>query len=560
MFLELTLSSWLNILLITSLLMLIALLFTIIRSRKRRHKMEKELQEAKDRFYTNITHEFRTPLTVIQSAAQNIMRHSPIDSGIHDDAVNIVWYSNIVLNLINRILDTARMVSGSQPDPEWMHGDIVSFITMICESYHLYAKEKGIRIKYNPREESVDMDFVPDYMHKVLQNLIVNSIKFSRKDSVIQVASEVNKGTFIISVTDHGIGMSHEQKSNIFKAFYQAKQNSTKDMGSGIGLPLAKLLLDSVGGEIEAFSLENEGTTFIVKLPLKSGKTSYASVAKGEWRELAMVMPEKPISLQDDSSEDVDAVRILIIEDSAPVARYMSTQLNPDYQFFFAADGEEGLEKAKDLVPDLIITDILMPGVDGFELCRQIRSSELLHHIPIIMVTAKATHEDMIKGLEAGAEAYLEKPFQSDELNVRVDKLLEQRRVLREKYTKDLDNVEIGKTPNMAGGDRAFVMRFVEAAMARIKDNNVDLSALAADLGITRTQLNRKLKALSGMTTTAYIMNLRVRLAKSLLRSAEDLSINEISYRCGIDDVPYFITMFKKATGMTPTQYRRRHG
>ena len=176
------------------------------------------------------------------------------------------------------------------------------------------------------------------------------------------------------------------------------------------------------------------------------------------------------------------------------------------------------------------------------------------------MVTAKATHEDMIKGLEAGAEAYLEKPFQSDELNVRVDKLLEQRRVLREKYTKDLDNVEIGKTPNMAGGDRAFVMRFVEAAMARIKDNNVDLSALAADLGITRTQLNRKLKALSGMTTTAYIMNLRVRLAKSLLRSAEDLSINEISYRCGIDDVPYFITMFKKATGMTPTQYRRRHG
>lgn len=560
MFSTLSLSAWINILLVIAILLLVTLFLIVIRSRRQRQKLEHEIQEAKDRFYTNTTHEFRTPLTVINSAAQNIMRHAPDKSSIHDDATNIVWYSNIVLNLINRLLDTARIVSGNSPELEWKHGDIVSFVAMVCESYRLYADEKGIMIKYIPMEESVEMDFVPEYLHKVLQNLIVNSVKFSHRDSEIRVLSEVDKGKFVISVIDQGIGMSKEQKSNIFKPFYQAEQEKQSEPGSGIGLPLAKLLLDSVGGDIEAFSFENEGTTFVVKLPLKYGNASYTSVAKDEWHELAMEIPASQIPLKDDSSEDVDAVRILIIEDSAPVAKYMSMQLNPDYQFFFASNGEEGLRKAHALVPDLIITDILMPRIDGLELCRQVRSSELLRHIPIIMVTAKATHEDKIKGFEAGAEAYLEKPFRADELNVRVNKLLEQRVLLREKYTRDLDEAEIGNTPDVADGDRAFVTRFVNAAMSRIKENNVDLSALAVELGMTRTQLNRKLKAISGMTTTAYIMNLRVRLAKSLLRGGEPLSINEISYRCGIDDVPYFITMFKKATGVTPTRYRRLRG
>lgn len=551
-------TSTLNLLIILTLSMLVILLFNIIRSRQRKHKMQVELQEAKDRFYTGITHEFRTPLTVIQSAAQNIMRHSPPDSVIHNDAANIIWYGNIVLNLINRILDTAKMVSGNLLEPEWKHGDIVPFITMVCESYGLYAADKGIRIGYKPREESVEMDFVPDYLHKVLQNLIMNGIKYSRRNSEIAITSEVSAHKFILCVTDRGIGMTPEQKSNIFKAFYQAPQEDGAS-GTGIGLPLAKLLLDAVGGDIEAFSLENEGTTFVMKLPLSHGGTT-ETVNKEDWREMTMVIPEKPMQLQDDDSENVDAVRILIIEDSMAVARYMSAQLNPDYQFFFAANGEEGLRKATDLVPDLIITDILMPGIDGLELCRLIRSSELLHHIPVVMVSAKATREDRIKGIEAGAEAYLEKPFHADELSIRVDKLLEQRKTLREKYLRDLENGEIVNTPDVASGDRAFMTRFAELAMNRIRDNDVDLNALAADLGFSRMQLNRKIKAISGLTTTGYIVNLRVRLAKSLLRGGQNLTVSEISYRCGIDDVPYFITMFKKATGMTPTQYRRRRG
>lgn len=550
----------LNLFIIVSLLLLIVLLVSTIKSKQKQQELQTEVQQAKDRFFTNITHEFRTPLTVIQSAAQNIMRHVPPESSMHDDAANIIWYGNIVLNLINRILDTAKMVSSNPIVPEWKHADIVPFITMVCESYGLYAADKQVKIRYIPREESVEMDFVPDFLHKVLQNLIVNSIKSSPRGSEIKVASERDGSTFLISVTDEGVGMTPEQKANIFKVFYRGEKDRSDDAGSGLGLPLAKLLLDSVGGDIEAFSLENEGTSFIVRLPLANRKSHNEYVEKDEWSELTMVMPEGQLPLQDDSAEDVDAVRILIIEDSPAVAKYIAMQLNTEYQFFFAANGEDGLKKAHALVPDLVITDIMMPGIDGLELCRLIRSSELLHHIPVVMVTAKASHEDLLKGLEAGAEAYLEKPFKSDELSLRVDKLLEQRRVLREKYLSELDSSEIGSTPEVANGDKAFVARFVEAAMSRIKENNVDLSAIAAELNISRTQLNRKIKAISGLTTTAYIINLRVRLAKSLLRSGEDLSVSEISYRCGLDDVPYFITMFKKATGMTPTQYRRLRG
>lgn len=540
--------------------MLVLLLIILIRNRIRRNKLQLELQEAKDRFYTSITHEFRTPLTVIQSAAQNIMKNSPSESTVHGDAANIIWYGNILLNLINRILDTAKLVSGSILAPDWKSGDIVPFITMICESYRLYAADKGIEIRYRPREESVEMDFVPDYLHKVLQNLIANSIKFSHKDSEILVSTEISGSHLLLIVTDKGIGMTSEQKSNIFKAFYQAPKDSGDSSGVGIGLPLAKLLLDSMGGEIEAFSLENEGTSFVVKLPLKHGSEQHDVVDKDDWRELTMVMPEQKLELNDDVSDNIEDVRILIIEDSSAVAKYMATQLNPEYQISFAMNGEEGLKKAEELVPDLIITDILMPGIDGLEFCRRVRASELMHHIPVIMVTAKASHEDMIKGLEAGAEAYIEKPFRSDELRVRVDKLLEQRKVLREKYSRDLELNEIGNPPDIASGDKLFMSRFASNAIDSIKSKNVDLNELAKLMGMSRTQLNRKVKAISGMTTSGYIINLRVRMAKMLLRNGENLSVNEIAYRCGIEDAAYFVTMFKKATGMTPTQYRRNRG
>ncbi|MBQ7421974.1 MAG: response regulator [Prevotella sp.] len=225
---------------------------------------------------------------------------------------------------------------------------------------------------------------------------------------------------------------------------------------------------------------------------------------------------------------------------------------------FFAGNGNEGLEKARELVPDLIITDIMMPGMDGFELCRQVRKDTLLSHIPVIMVTAKATQEDRMDGLNAGADAYLEKPFRADELNLRVEKLLEQRRLLMEKYS---NAVAEEKTEEIVikSADQEFLDRFHEELYIQLKQQNLDFNQLAAAFCITRVQLNRKLKAITGLSTRDYINTLRINRAKRLLRDNE-FTIGEIAMKLGIDDIAYFSRFFKKETGVTPTEYRRQQG
>ena len=240
----------------------------------------------------------------------------------------------------------------------------------------------------------------------------------------------------------------------------------------------------------------------------------------------------------------------------------MMRQLNPKYHYIFAENGYEGLEKANQTVPDIIITDVMMPYMDGFELCKKVRESELLNHIPVIMVTAKVSHEDRMLGLEAGADAYIEKPFHADELNIRVEKLLEQRRVLQNKFSKafrdDIDNVEKEtETVVITDTDKMFLTKVSDAVKAQISDGKIDYNALAFTLCLSRAQLNRKIKAITGETTTDLILKIKISLAKQLLDNT-DKSIIEIAMECGMDSDSYFCTLFKKATGQTPLQYRNR--
>ena len=238
----------------------------------------------------------------------------------------------------------------------------------------------------------------------------------------------------------------------------------------------------------------------------------------------------------------------------------MMRQLNPKYHYIFAANGCEGFEKAIQTVPDIIITDIMMPCMTGFELCKAIRESELLNHIPVIMVTAKASHEDRMRGLESGADAYIEKPFHADELNMRVEKLLEQRRALQNKYSKvsqkKTENEE--KIPVISEPDKNFLTKVTDAVKSQISGGKIDYNLLASALCLSRAQLNRKIKAITGETTTDLILKIKISLAKNLLDNT-DKSIIEIAMDCGMDSDSYFCTIFKKATGLTPLQYRNRN-
>lgn len=537
---------------------IIAFLWYIIKMRSRKQHIMKQAEQMRTNFFTNITHEFRTPLTVIQSAAQETMRLSPEDSDIHRNAADIVRHGQGLLNLINQILDIAKMTAVGHQESHWRHGDVVEFIAVLCDSFKSYATAKGINLIYSPQQEHLEMDFCPDYMIKILQNLVSNAIKFSQHDGKVIVSTDVKGQTFQISVSDNGIGMTEQQKENIFKPFYQAS-NSASNIGSGIGLSVVKLAVDNLKGKIEVHSTLNEGSTFVITLPMTNNAKNNEPMNASEYAKC--VMPDASIdgtpALIDDDSSDNDATRILVVEDTPEVAHYISRQLNPAYSYYFATDGEEAMRKAEQLVPDIIITDIMMPGTDGYELCKRVRASELLNHIPVIMVTAKATHDDRLKGLEAGADAYLEKPFHADELNIRVEKLLEQRRLLRHKYSQASENGDEPESTLISDADKAFMGKVANAVQNIITNGKIDYDTLAYNLCISRAQLNRKIKAITGITTTEFILQTRIALAKQLLDET-DITIGEVALKCGMENGSYFCTLFKKSTGMTPMQYKNR--
>lgn len=548
-------------------LSLIALLLTVativvliymITLRNRNQKMLKEMETMKSNFFTNITHEFRTPLTVIHSAAGHIMKETSADSPLHRDAEDIMRHGKSLLSLINQILDIAKLSSGSRCRPEYCRGDIVGYVTMICESHQPYARTRDIRIIYAPAEPSVEMDFIPEYVKQTVSNLLSNAIKFSSEGGRILLVSKCREGDFMLTVCDEGKGMSPEVLRNIFKPFYQAPGQSMS-LGTGVGLPIVKMNVEAMKGRIEVHSAVGKGAVFIITLPLNCGEKPGRHFDFNDY-----VMPDNIPEAEPESevNEDVvhegveNATSILIVEDTPEVARLQMNQLNSDFNYYFAQNGAEGLERAAAIVPDLIITDVMMPGMDGFEFCRRLRASGALNHIPVIMVTAKCTHEDKLAGLEAGADAFLEKPFHADELNLRVVKLLEQRSLLQQKWSSDIDDGsrDLSGVPDSS---RKFINEFTDVVNNCLKTGELDHNTIADALCITRIQLNRKVKAITGLTTTEYISRIRISLAKKLLDNP-DMLIGDIAQRCGVEDVAYFSSVFKKATGYTPSGWRNR--
>ena len=541
----------------------IIVLIFLIALRNRNQRIIKEMERMKSTFFTNITHEFRTPLSVVQAAAGDVLNRSS-DPEVRRDALDILRHGKGLLNLINQILDIAKLTEKSavKAVPEWKYGDIVGFISMICESHRPFAQTAGVRLVFSSPVEELEMDFIPDYVQKIVGNLLSNAVKFSPSGADVLLFVKQEEADVHIIVCDKGVGMTAEQKDKIFIPFYQAPTDSQR-IGSGIGLSLVKLSVEAMNGRVDVHSAPGEGTVFIVRIPL-----AYGGKVSGRLNMAEYNMPEADtlattrLEINEDIVCGTDSFSILIIEDTAEVARWQMKQLGEGYSYYFASDGESGLARAEEIIPDLIITDIMMPGMDGYEVCRRIRSSELLNHIPVIMVTAKATHEDRMKGLAAGADAYLEKPFHADELAVRVSKLLEQRKLLQSKWEAVIrqgEPVEENPAANeLPDADRAFVGKFTDAVNKCFETGTLDYDFIASEMCLTRSHMNRKLKAITGMTSTEYIKTMRISLAKALIDTT-DMKIEAIAMRCGVDDVAYFSSLFRKATGMTPTAWRSRN-
>ena len=503
----------------------------------------KEISNFKNRFFTNITHEFRTPLTIISGMTKGLQSQSNLSLGKVENLVQ----KNVetLLRLVNQMLDLAKVESGVLKI-NLRQGDIVTYLRSQLEVFEDNALAKGLTINLSSDPEKIIMDYDPNIYATILQNLVSNAVKYGGSDEEIRIQLVKYQNQLRLSVKDKGKGIRPKDLPHVFERFYQSEDSV--QTGSGVGLALTKELVNWMGGSITVDSIYGLGSTFKVELPItniapKESPVTVNFPGPGDQRMAVKRKGSAPL--------------ILIVEDNHDLIYYIRSALGPDYQILEAADGYQGKELALHQIPDLIVTDIMMPKVNGFELCKMIKSDEKTSHIPIIMLTAKATVEDRVQGLQHGADAYLAKPFNELELQVRVRKLLEMREVLRNRYSlKGIrqDKIDAATTP----AQDEFIEKIRAIVESEIQNEDLKPTYLCEKLFISRTQLHRKISAITGLNTSKFISAIRIEKAQELL-IATDKSIEEISYDVGFKNPSYFRRVFKEFTQVSASQYRANH-
>lgn len=503
----------------------------------------------RESFFTNITHEFRTPLTVILGLSRELPNKSPDE--LKQDADAIEQQGNNLLTLINQLLDISKIKS-KMGNPDWRNGNITTYVSMLVDTYRNYACSKNIDLQLFVKEP-VTMDFVPDYINKVFNNLLSNAFKFTPEHGKITVAMWHEDSNLLIEVSDTGEGMDKETANNVFNPFYQGVTDSM-NIGTGIGLALVKQVIDSLNGKINVRSREGYGTTFHIEIPI----TNECNVKLNEQpMDNTPILPTEEKILTDTDAED-NQYKMLVIEDNRDIATLIGEVLSERYAVAYATNGEDGWQKAINLVPDLIITDLMMPGMDGLELCRRIRSNDVVNHIPIVIVTAKISDQERIKGFEAGADAYLAKPFNVDELRTVVERLLDRQRSLRSKFSNNATHTkEQQDEVQLTDTERRFLAKTVDHIYLLMDKQQLNVNTLAEKMCMSPRQFHRKIVTLTGSSPASFILNIKMKRARHLLETDPKMSIDDIAFSCGFEHTSSFYHAFRKKYGVTPRDVRR---
>ncbi|MBL7775025.1 MAG: response regulator, partial [Saprospiraceae bacterium] len=512
-----------------------------------------ELDAVKTRLYTNITHEFRTPLTVMLGEAAQLEKHAEERQKGSLDAIR--RQGRHLLNLVNQMLDLAKIEAGSL-GLNMEQGNVVLFLKYLLESFHSLAAGKQIELRFEADAEEFWMDYDPDKLQKIVSNLLSNAVKFTPPGGQVTLWVATDRDLHF-SVLDTGPGIPPEKLPLVFDRFYQADDSPTRQAeGTGIGLTLTKELVHLLGGRISAESRPGGGALFFVTLPV--ARTAAKQPVQSENSETAQdPEPSAAFDARSPVSDDQQSrPRLLLIEDNADVVRYVASLLAADYEIHEAANGREGVEAAFRLVPDLVISDVMMPEMDGYQVCRILKTDELTCHIPIVLLTAKADRQSKIKGLTHGADEYLPKPFDPEELFVRLEKLLELRRRLQEKYAGP-DQLSTLARSAAASLDELFLQKAISIVEVRLADEEFDMPQLCLALNMSRSNLFRKLKALTGKSATDFIRSIRLKKAKDLLETT-DMNVMEVCYAVGFGSPNYFSRVFQEAFGVTPSEVRKR--
>jgi len=543
-----------------------------------------DLDLVKSRLYTNLTHEFRTPLTVISGIADQILENPK--QWLREGIPMIKRNSGQLMGLINQMLDLAKLESGTLP-VKMVQDNVIHYLKYLTESFHSYAESKNIRLHFLASIDELYMDFDPEKMQSIFTNLVGNSIKFTPIGGDVYIHIDLddsNTAASFLSLKfrDNGKGISESNLPFIFDRFYQVDNSETSQTGgTGIGLSLIKELVNLLGGSISAESKEGKGTIFFVKLPIKQ---EVPKAIKSEQVSLNYTI-EKSGMLAEiliKTSNEEGLPLALLIEDHEDVLTYLASCLQGQYRLQLARNGREGIEKALVEIPDIIISDVMMPEKDGYEVLELLKNDERTSHIPFILLTAKSDLDSRLKGLERGADAYLSKPFEKKELDVRLRKLIELRLKLQKHFFESLqtlvpesdsesgdekfDLIKETKTdrpgesnhhsiPLASSLDHAFVLKVRKVIQENLDDSSFGVENLCRELALSHSQVHRKLIALTGLSATHFIRYVRLVKAKELLKKSW-LTISSISHDCGFTEPAYFSRVFKKEFGISPHDWR----
>lgn len=524
-----------------------------------------ELDSFKSKFFTNISHEFRTPLTVILGSSDQILQMVPEkDQSDISYKVNLIKRNtHNVLRLINQILDLSK-IEKSSLELNYILGDIVIFIRDICNNFSSLIEINKLDFIFKCKEDKIVMDYDPERILQITYNLISNAIKFSPVGGKIIVHLEINGSGLLLSVTDEGPGIPGEEIDYIFNRFYTGKNHLfSKSGGTGIGLSFVKELTELMKGKIEVISpvYINKGTRFELVLPitrmaqLKEDNSSNL-ITKNEY-------DGNDLSFINDTNQMAEAKSlILLVEDNVDVMEYLVSVFKNDYNVIFALNGEKAIEVAIEKIPDIIISDVMMPFKDGYELCDTLKNDERTSHIPIILLTAKASTQSRITGINKGADVYLSKPFDETELTSWVDQLIFSRKNLKFRYSniellKEANDKEVAYCEHVdLKIEDAFIVKINELLSKHYTRDDFTVSEFCQKAMLSRSQLHRKLKALTNLSTTEYLNNFRLEKAYELL-TAKKVNVSEAAYATGFNDPRYFSKLFTDRFGKNPSDLIR---
>jgi len=519
---------------------------------KRRAEHLEELDFLKSKLYANITHEFRTPLTLIRGNAEEIKeRH---DGEISEKANNIVQSSDKILFLVNQMLNLSKIEEGKVP-VHFIQCDLVAFVRFIAGSFQGYAEMRKISLHYEPQSAQLIMDIEAEKLEESISNLISNAIKYTNEGGNVFInlrklhSGKTSEQQVEISVSDTGIGIPEDQLDKIFIRFYRVEDKRFPYReGTGIGLTLVNEYIKLMKGTIRVNSIPGKGSEFVITLPVTNNAKIEEFISYN-------------IKFQQKEDLNIGTIvgkshchRLLIIEDNRELREYLNRLLENKYHVLAAENGIRGIELAFAYIPDIILSDVMMPGKDGYQVCKELKNDFRTNHIPVVLLTARADTDSRITGIEHGADAYLTKPFNKKELMLCLHNLLVQRENMRLKFSSIYSDKKVDE--NNTGLNEKFLEMVISHLEKNYRNDRYGIHNLYSDMEISRGQLHRKLTALTGHSASNFIRNFRLQKAKKLLMETNE-NVSDIAFEVGFGDANYFSKAFIHEFGITATELRK---